>query len=98
MDVLQIDLVDISRLGPTAGRLLDALAQHDHVAFQFEMSMDQMQSKFRLDIVSEENTGKVLQVLFSNVRLNRIIQKMVVPVRSHQLKSYTMDNEILHFG
>ena len=82
MGFAKIDHFGCRSFGPTPTRIFDVGAQHDCVGRNLEVPVDQMNLKHCVSFMANEKLGRVLDVYLVYFCLLRVIQKLMVPIKS----------------
>ncbi|KAF9766950.1 hypothetical protein IL306_000546 [Fusarium sp. DS 682] len=85
VDRRAVDLLNRCHLSPTASRLLKVRTEQDCVIRDFEVTVDEMNTKELVGIVPDEEVREVLDVLFLNNRLLSVVSEVVVPTKMLEL-------------
>ncbi|KAF4498621.1 serine threonine kinase [Fusarium agapanthi] len=90
MEIRRINLVDAGGLGPTPTKRREGRTQHNVTSIKLRMSMNEINSKFVLNIVECEETCELLKMSFLHLRLVSVIGKMIVPnSKALPIKTYS---------
>lgn len=80
-----VDLLNRCHLGPTASRLLKVGTEQDCVIGDFEVTVDEVNTKELVGIMLDEEVCEVLDVLLLNNRLLSVVSEVVVPNKMLEL-------------
>lgn len=74
MDLRQVDICDTSGLGPAPPNRFEGHPQHDFAFVDLEVPVDQMKTKYFMDLETFKEAGKLLEVNFLHLWLISIIR------------------------
>ena len=78
MNNAEIDDVDLNHFGLTVTKVFEVISQHNSILRCFEVAMNQMNIKNFVNVMTNEESCKLLYLFLRNEGLFRIVEQFIV--------------------